>query len=85
MATEETKKDAKNRSGRTLLQNLGGGAVSVALLAAAGAVMDTVSAGQAVEWSTLGVAVGTTVLGALIAFAQRRLEGHRNDRDRIQA
>lgn len=85
MATDETKKDAKDRGGRTLLQNLGGGAVSMALLAAAGAVMDTVSAGQAVDWPTLGVAVGTTVLGALIAFVQRRLEGTRKDRDRLPA
>lgn len=79
-ATLETKSDAKDRSLRTVLQNALAGVVSVALVAAAGAVADTLTAGEAVDWPTLGAVVGTAVLGAVVAFAQRRLEGARKDR-----
>ncbi|ASU83592.1 hypothetical protein CDO52_13025 [Nocardiopsis gilva YIM 90087] len=81
-ATLETKTDAKDRSLRTVLQNALAGVVSVVLVAAAGAVADTLTAGEAVDWPTLSAVVGTAVLGAVVAYAQRRLEGARKDRSR---
>lgn len=77
-ATLRTKADAKNRSARTIAQNILGGVLSVALVAASGAVLDTVTPGQLIDWASLGVATGTAVLGAVAAYVQRMVEDDRS-------
>ncbi|WP_160050788.1 hypothetical protein [Nocardiopsis sp. FR4] len=75
MATTATKTDAKNRSTRTSFQNLLGAILSVALVAGSGAVLDTVTPGDLIDWATLGAAAGTAVIGAVASYVHRLVDG----------
>ncbi|MFC9084894.1 hypothetical protein [Nocardiopsis dassonvillei] len=74
MATTATKADAKNRSARTSAQNLLGAILSVSLVAGSGAVIDTVTPGDLIDWATLGAA-GTAVIGAVASYVHRLVDG----------
>ena len=62
--------DARSRGLRTAAQ----GAVSVVLVAIAGAIIDTVTPGAALDWETVGAAVAVAVVTALAAYVQRIAE-----------
>jgi ABC-type uncharacterized transport system permease subunit len=75
VATTSTKTDAKNRGLRTSAQNVLGAILSVALVAGAGAVIDTVTPGDLIDWATLGAAAGTAVIGAVASYVHRLVNG----------
>jgi len=66
-------RDARTRALRTVVQ----GAASTVLVAVAAVVVDTVTPGSIIDWTTLGVAAATAAGTALAAWVQRRLEGVR--------
>lgn len=67
MATVEAKADARQRTWRTA----GQGAVSVAVVAAAGAIVEVATPGELVDWPAAGAAVGTAAVMAVAAYAHR--------------
>ncbi len=77
MPNTATRSDARTRSLRTSAQNALGAIVSVALVASSGAVLDSVSPCDLIDWATLGVAAGTAVVGAVAAYVHRLVDGDR--------
>ena len=71
MPSTTTTADARSRALRTVLQ----GAVSTILVAVAAVVLDQVTAGQIVDYATLGAAAATAAGTAITAYVHRLLSG----------
>lgn len=64
----ESKKDATDRSKRSLVQGL----IATALVAVGGVVGDMVVPGVAIDWPTFSLALVVAVLTAVASYLQRR-------------
>ncbi|CAM4071796.1 hypothetical protein NORO109296_19055 [Nocardiopsis rhodophaea] len=71
MAATHVKADARNRSARTIAQ----GAISVVLVALATVILNTVSAGEVIDYASLAPVAGSAVLTAIATYVQRLVEG----------
>ncbi|MBB6172162.1 hypothetical protein HNR23_002222 [Nocardiopsis mwathae] len=71
MPAKHVHADARTRSGRTMAQ----GAVSVVLVALATVILNTVSAGEVIDYASLAPVAGSAVLTAIATYVQRLVEG----------